>query len=52
VGGVTYSECREMHLAAARHGTTLVLGSTQLLTPQRFIRELKGLKDLEADLRI
>ena len=41
-----------MHLAAARHGTTLVLGSTQLLTPQRFIRELKGLKDLEADLRI
>lgn len=39
-------------LGVRRHGRTLLLGSTQLLTPQRFIRELKCLKELEADLRI
>jgi len=48
VGGATYSECREMYSASAELGREIILGSTSLLTPRRYMIELKAMKPLSA----
>ena len=48
LGGVSHSECREMHALGAEIGREILLGSTSLLTPQSYIINLKELKQLDA----
>ena len=47
LGGVGYSEVREMHKLGAEAEREVLLGSTGLLTPQEYIIGLKDLKQLE-----
>jgi len=43
-GGVTYSECRSAYELSKSHHVPVTIGSTHLLTPKRFIEELKTLR--------
>ncbi|EOD21796.1 Sec1, SM superfamily protein [Emiliania huxleyi CCMP1516] len=47
-GGVTYAEARELHELGREMGCDVMLGATALLTPQRYVMELKELKALES----
>lgn len=47
VGGITYSEIRELHAVAAETGSEVVIGSTATLPPHRYLIDLKQLKQLE-----
>lgn len=47
VGGLAYSELRVMHEVAKATGRDIIVGSTAMLTPQRFLIGLKNLKQLE-----
>jgi len=45
---VTYAEARELHELGREMGCDVMLGATALLTPQRYVMELKELKALES----
>ena len=47
VGGLAYSELRVVHEVAKATGRDIIVGSTAMLTPQRFLIGLKNLKQLE-----
>jgi len=47
-GGVTYAEMRELLDLGSRMRIDIFVGATSLLTPQRYLLELKGLQQLEA----
>jgi syntaxin-binding protein 1 len=44
LGGVTYSEIRSIYEVAADSGKELIIGSTHLVTPAKFVSDLKGLR--------
>ncbi|KAJ1917493.1 syntaxin binding protein 1 [Mycoemilia scoparia] len=45
VGGVTFSEVRAAHEISAKHGCEVVVGSTELLTPSSYLKQV-GSMDL------
>ena len=48
LGGLTYSELRSMHELSRSLGREIIVGSTDMLTPQGFILALKEMKQLDA----
>ena len=48
-GGLSYSELRAMHEVAAETGRDIIIGTTAMLTPKRFLLGLKNLKQLDLD---
>ena len=46
-GGLSYSELRAMHEVAAATGRDIIVGTTAMLTPKRFLLGLKNLKQLD-----
>jgi syntaxin-binding protein 1 len=46
-GGLSYSELRAMHEVAAATGRDIIIGTTAMLTPKRFLLGLKNLKQLD-----
>jgi hypothetical protein len=47
-GGVTYAEVRELLQLGDRLRVDVFVGATSILTPQRYLMELRGLQLLEA----
>ncbi len=48
VGGMTYSEMRAAYEASAATNCEVIIGSTHIVTPTRFMDQLKDLKPLVA----
>ena len=46
-GGLSYSELRAMHEVANATGRDIIIGTTAMLTPKRFLLGLKNLKQLD-----
>mmetsp|Transcript_5239 Transcript_5239/g.16426 ORF Transcript_5239/g.16426 Transcript_5239/m.16426 type:complete len:96 (-) Transcript_5239:183-470(-) len=47
-GGVTHAEVRELLQLGDRLRVDVFVGATGILTPQRYLMELRGLQQLEA----
>ena len=48
LGGLCHSELRSMHELARAHGREIIVGTTEMLTPQTFILALKEMKQLDS----
>lgn len=46
VGGMTYSEMRAVYEASDATNCEVIIGSTHIITPSRFMDQLKDLKPL------
>lgn len=46
VGGMTYSEMRAVYEASAATNCEVIIGSTHIITPTRFMEQLKELRPL------
>jgi len=49
IGGMTYSEMRTVYELTAKHNRDITIGSNFILTPEKFIGELKTLRKEEAN---
>ena len=47
LGGLSHSELRSMHEVAKATGREIIVGTTDMLTPQGFILALKEMKQLD-----